>query len=401
MEESLRLAQRQVKEQSERECSLDRDTRLNLLPTAFSSLWRCPRLDGLVTDPEGDIAAIAQGFVILRLVVDAIGGLVFWMPVGSFVGFGHGDHRWLSGFVMAPACGSIRHVSRPTGGFVHQRRQQVSEEVAHELIQSPSDIDSKTYDLTIMFVDIRDFTVFADSREPAEVARFQNIVFGELIEIVRAHHGIVLQILGDGIMAVFGAPVVSTDHADNAITAGYQMVQRVQELGEAGTIPPIKIGIGLNAGTVIAGNVGNASRRFYPLIGKNVIIAARIEQLNKDFDSQFLVSESVYRAQQGLELAVEDLGDVTLKGIEQPVGVYKWYNRSVASRNSCLDGFSELHQHGIDHRSHTGFMLQRIRQTTALFRPAPALRAPVGSASQPRAARRRTMLIQGAVDVRI
>ena len=201
--------------------------------------------------------------------------------------------------------------------------QQVSEEVAHELIESPSEIDSKTYDLTIMFLDIRDFTVFADSREPVEVARFQNMVFGELIEIVRANHGIVLQILGDGIMAVFGAPVVRTDHAENAIKAGYEMVQKVKELGDAGKIPPIKIGIGLNSGTVIAGNVGNESRRFYSLTGKNVIIAARIEQLNKEFDSQFLVAESVYRAQEGRDLSVENLGDVALKGIEQPVGVYR------------------------------------------------------------------------------
>ncbi len=201
--------------------------------------------------------------------------------------------------------------------------QQVSEEVALELIRSPSEIDSKTYDLTIMFLDIRDFTVFADSQEPAEVTRFQNIVFGELIEIVRANYGVVLQILGDGIMAVFGAPVVRLDHAENAIKAGYEMVQKVKELGNTGIIPPIKIGIGLNSGNVIAGNVGNESRRFYSLTGKNVIIAARIEQLNKEFDSQFLVSESAYRAQQGLELSVEALGDVALKGIEQPVGVYK------------------------------------------------------------------------------
>ena len=127
--------------------------------------------------------------------------------------------------------------------------QQVSQEVALELIQSPSEIDSKPYDLTIMFLDIRDFTLFADSREPAEVARFQNIVFGELIEIVRANHGIVLQILGDGIMAVFGAPVVSPDHAENAIKAGYEMVERVKALGEAGKIPLIKIGIGLKLRT--------------------------------------------------------------------------------------------------------------------------------------------------------
>jgi len=201
--------------------------------------------------------------------------------------------------------------------------QQVSEEVARALIESPAEIDSKPYDVTIMFLDIRDFTVFADSREPEEVARFQNIVFGELIEIVRAHQGVVLQILGDGIMAVFGAPVARPDHARNAIQAGYQMVERVKALGEAGRIPPIRVGIGLNSGKVIAGNVGNETRRFYSLTGKNVIIAARIEQLNKDYDSQFLASESTVGAQNAHRRTAQRLGDVPLKGIELPIGIYR------------------------------------------------------------------------------
>jgi len=201
--------------------------------------------------------------------------------------------------------------------------QQVSEEVARTLIESPTEIDSRTYDATVMFLDIRDFTLFADSREPEEVARFQNIVFGELIEIVRANQGIVLQILGDGIMAVFGAPVAMREHARSAIRAGYEMVERVRALGEAGQIPPIRVGIGLNSGRVIAGNVGNESRRFYSLTGKNVIIAARIEQLNKEYDSQFLASESAVRAQKGAAPSARSLGEVALKGIEQPVGVYR------------------------------------------------------------------------------
>jgi class 3 adenylate cyclase len=201
--------------------------------------------------------------------------------------------------------------------------QQVSEEVARTLIESPTEIDSRTYDATVMFLDIRDFTLFADSREPEEVARFQNIVFAELIEIVRANQGIVLQILGDGIMAVFGAPVAMREHAQSAIRAGYEMVERIRALGEAGRIPPIRVGIGLNSGRVIAGNVGNESRRFYSLTGKNVIIAARIEQLNKEFDSQFLASESAVRAQKGAAPSARSLGEVALKGIEQPVGVYR------------------------------------------------------------------------------
>ena len=201
--------------------------------------------------------------------------------------------------------------------------QQVSQEVAQEMIKSESDIDSKIMNVTAMFLDIRDFTVFADSREPEEVARFQNIVFSELIEIVRAYKGIVSQILGDGIYAIFGAPVEDKDHATHAVQAGFEMVNKVRELGTEGKIPKIKIGIGLNSGKVMAGNVGNETRKFYSLTGTNVIIAARIEQLNKQFNSQFLISENTFHAIDNTQFQFENLGKMSLKGIEKDIAVYK------------------------------------------------------------------------------
>ena len=201
--------------------------------------------------------------------------------------------------------------------------QQVSEEVAQEMIQTEHEIDSKIMEVTVMFLDIRDFTLFADSREPAEVAEFQNIVFGALIDLVRDNKGIVSQILGDGIMAVFGAPTPNTMHAKHALNAGYAMVKKIEELGKSGKIPKIKVGIGLNSGKVMAGNVGNESRKFYSLTGSNVIIAARIEQLNKNYKSQFLVSSTTVEKARIDKNLIEDLGDLILKGIENKIKVYK------------------------------------------------------------------------------
>jgi len=201
--------------------------------------------------------------------------------------------------------------------------QQVSKEIAQELVTMEGEIDSKLYDVTVMFLDIRDFTAFADSRAPEEVASFQNVVFGELLDIVREHKGITNQILGDGIMAVFGAPVTSNSHAFDAVTAGYAILDKVKELAEEGKIPQIRIGIGLNSGKVIAGNIGNARRKQYSLTGTTVIIAARIEQLNKVYKSQFLVSEEVYREIGKNRYTITELGDVELKGIEQAVGIYQ------------------------------------------------------------------------------
>jgi class 3 adenylate cyclase len=201
--------------------------------------------------------------------------------------------------------------------------QQVSQEVAQEMIKSESEIDSKIMDVTAMFLDIRDFTVFADSREPAEVARFQNIVFSELIDIVRNYKGIVSQILGDGIYAVFGAPVEDKDHAIHAVEAGFEMIKNIKRLGEEGKIPEIKIGIGLNSGKVVAGNVGNETRKFYSLTGSNVIIAARLEQLNKKYNSQFLISENTFKNVDSSRFNFEDLGEISLKGIGKEITVYK------------------------------------------------------------------------------
>ncbi len=203
--------------------------------------------------------------------------------------------------------------------------QQVSEEVAKEMIESENEIDSKIMNVTVMFLDIRDFTVFADSRKPEEVARFQNIVFSALIDIVKIHNGIVSQILGDGIMAVFGAPVTNPDHTISAVKAGFMMLDKIIQLSKEGQIPHINIGIGLNSGNVMVGNVGNETRKFYSLTGTNVIIASRIEQLNKKFNSRFLISENVYKHIKSENYEIEDLGKIQLKGIEKNISVYKLF----------------------------------------------------------------------------
>lgn len=201
--------------------------------------------------------------------------------------------------------------------------QQVSEEVANELLSKEDNLQGKLYNVTVMFLDIREFAKYADSTPPKEVARFQNHVFGEIMEIIQKHHGITNQILGDGVMAVFGAPVRSKDHERNAVFAGYAILGKIKELSEKKVIPHIKVGIGLNSGKVLAGNVGNNFRKQYSLTGSTVIIASRIEQLNKAFKSQFLISESVYRKIKHSGHPIKGLGKNVLKGIEEPIDIYQ------------------------------------------------------------------------------
>jgi class 3 adenylate cyclase len=201
--------------------------------------------------------------------------------------------------------------------------QQVSEEVVRELVKDGGQTESRLCRVTVMFLDIRDFTAFADSKAPEEVASFQNAVFSELIDIVRGHRGIINQILGDGIMATFGAPVATETHVDDAVSAGYRILERVEELSEEGRIPPIRLGIGLHTGQVLAGNIGNDFRKQYSLTGSTVNVAARIEQLNKQHESRFLVSGSVYERLDPERHAAEHLGELSLRGVSEPLPLYR------------------------------------------------------------------------------
>ena len=201
--------------------------------------------------------------------------------------------------------------------------QQVSLEVAKELIAQENDFEGKSYEVSVLFLDIRDFSKFADNKKPAEVAAFQNIIFGELLNTIREHRGITNQILGDGIMAVFGAPVQNNTHILDAVKAGYALLDKINELNELKKIPPTRIGIGLHTGNVVAGNIGNDFRKQYSLTGSTVNIASRIEQLNKVYNSQYLISEDIKTGIRHTGYPVTYVEDVSLKGIENSMKIYK------------------------------------------------------------------------------
>lgn len=173
-----------------------------------------------------------------------------------------------------------------------------------------------------MFVDIREFTRFSESRTPAEVVAYLNRLFDELVAVVRAHGGCVSKFLGDGFMAVFGAPLIDPDACRHAVDCARALLAKVEELNRAGALPPTRIGIGLHAGAVVAGEVGAEERKEYTVIGDTVNLAARIEALNKEFASSLLVSEDVLAAA-GLAIPSDAIsrGPMQVKGRTAPVRV--------------------------------------------------------------------------------
>jgi len=201
--------------------------------------------------------------------------------------------------------------------------QHVSPEVVEALLKTGGgEFESQTRSVCVMFLDIRDFTTFSEKRRPEEVVAHLNALFDFMIEIVNRHHGIINKFLGDGFMAIFGAPLSSGDDVRNAVRAAVELVDRVNAETAAGTIEYTRIGIGLHSGMAVTGTVGSKERREYTIIGDTVNLAARIEQLNKQFGTQLLCSESV-RDGIGDLAAAREVGNVTVKGREQPVRVYE------------------------------------------------------------------------------
>ncbi len=201
--------------------------------------------------------------------------------------------------------------------------QQVSEPVARELLKHAGTRSGSTREVTVMFLDIRDFTPFAARHTPTEVVEYLNTLFGVMIRIIGSNRGIVNQFLGDGFMTTFGAPIDDPDHAANAVAAAFAIQSEVQRLCDEGAVPPTRIGIGIHSGPALTGNIGSDERRQYSVTGTTVILASRIEQLNKTFHSTILVSsETLHRA--GLKAKEGSrIDDVSVKGSPEKRTLYR------------------------------------------------------------------------------
>jgi adenylate cyclase len=200
--------------------------------------------------------------------------------------------------------------------------QHVSPAVLDELLHTPADTSTTHKYVCVMFVDIRGFTQFAEKRAPEETVAYLNTLFEFMIASVTNNHGMVHQLLGDGLMAIFGAPLSFGNDAANAVRAALEIVERVQREVEAQGIPPTRIGIGLHAGEVLAGTVGSALHKEYKVTGDVVNLASRIEQLNKEFNTQLLISETVWHAVRGQGAHAESLGKVPIRGREEAVEIF-------------------------------------------------------------------------------
>ena len=200
--------------------------------------------------------------------------------------------------------------------------QQVSPEIAKELLSDSYKSGANKVRACIMFLDIRNFTPFSESRDATEINQYQNDVFGFMIDIISEHNGIINQFMGDGFLASFGAPASPGNHSQNAVNASLKILKELEDRCSSGQLIQTKIGIGLHTGEIVTGNVGTTQRRQYSVTGNTVILASRIEQLNKQFKSEILLSKEVINDLNDIEnYTFESLGPIQLKGRSEPVEV--------------------------------------------------------------------------------
>jgi adenylate cyclase len=198
--------------------------------------------------------------------------------------------------------------------------------VVRELIKNPSmaRLGGQRREMTVLFSDIRGFTTLSEAGKPEDVIAQLNEYFTHMVDILFHHHGTLDKFVGDMIMALFNAPVEDRDHADHAVQMGLAMLKGLAELnakwareGKVG----FDIGVGINTGEMIVGNVGSEKTLSYTVIGDNVNLGSRLESLNKEYNTHIIISEATYKKLKG-SYTIKPLGSVKVKGKTREVAIF-------------------------------------------------------------------------------
>lgn len=215
----------------------------------------------------------------------------------------------------------------------------VGEEAARQIMAQGDGLVGKELTISVMFVDVRNFTEHSSKHSPQEVVAALNVFFSNAVEIVESHGGMVNKFLGDGFMALFGVGPQSDDHALRSVEAGQAMLccldEATRELERAGW-KDFKIGVGINSGVAIVGSIGSPKRQEYTAIGDTVNVAARVESLTKSLGHLLLVTEST-RELLPDDIALTELPPQTVKGKGRPLQVYAVHELEQTSGESTAD----------------------------------------------------------------
>ncbi|HWR72810.1 MAG TPA: adenylate/guanylate cyclase domain-containing protein, partial [Nitrospirota bacterium] len=210
--------------------------------------------------------------------------------------------------------------------FTQYVSKDVLDEVLHNYKEYLKSSAGQRVEITVLFSDIRGFTTLSETTPPEKIVEMLNVHFTHMADIILKHNGTIDKYIGDAIMAFWGAPVQTQDHAEKAVLASMEMAEALKdvnrELQERGLNMEVKIGIGLNTGTATIGNIGSEKKKNYTVVGDTVNLASRLESITKEYKSMIVLSEYTYeKIKDKFDCTI--LGNVKVKGREQPVTIYQ------------------------------------------------------------------------------
>ncbi len=204
----------------------------------------------------------------------------------------------------------------------------VSPDIIEDIMKDPSKLQlgGTRKELTVLFSDIRSFTTYSEKRNPEEVVSILNEYLDAMTKVIVEHKGTLDKYVGDEIMAVFGAPRYEPPEisAKRAVIASIKMLERLKELHKkwaAEGLEPLDIGIGVNTGDMVVGNMGSELRMDYTVIGDAVNLGARVEALTRNYDSYLIISESTFKYVKDI-IEYRPLEAIKVKGKNIPVMIY-------------------------------------------------------------------------------
>jgi adenylate cyclase len=203
----------------------------------------------------------------------------------------------------------------------------VAKNVYEQLLADPSraQLGGTRREMTVLFSDMRGFTALSEQGKPEDIVAQLNDYFTRMVKVLFEHQGTLDKFVGDMVMALFGAPLDDEEHAEHAVLTALAMVRALDvlnaEWAEFG-LPTLDIGIGINTGEMVAGNIGSDTIMSYTVIGDAVNLGARLESLNKEFGTRIIIGEATRSRLKG-QYDIRPLGAVTVKGKTQPVSIYE------------------------------------------------------------------------------
>ncbi len=283
-------------------------------------------LAGLILAFALPILSAPKAVALSVAVIAGLVGLNFWLYLGAGLVL-----PLATALVMALTAFAL---NMSFGYFVESKsKRQIADlfgtyvppELVDEMVKDPKsyNMQAASKELTVMFCDMRGFTKMSETMEPTQLQGLLNAVFSRLTNVIRNNRGTIDKYMGDCVMAFWGAPVDSPEHAALAVKTAMEMAGEVRKINEehrSKGMPEIGVGIGLNTGSMCVGDMGSSIRKSYTVIGDSVNLGSRLEGLSKTYGVDIVVSESTKKL--APDFAWQELDKVRVKGKDQAVTIF-------------------------------------------------------------------------------